>query len=286
MENGSGKIKCPNCEKEFDSSFNYCPHCGQKNTEPDPKLKHFISEFLSANFNLDSKIFHTLKSLVLRPAELSNEFIAGKRKKYITPVRLYLFISLVYFFVLSINTDNGQKIVEINDKGVVETGSSNSLISIDSIDTDSLDTIDRHIYDKLQLLKNPTGQKIFKQTIKKNISLGMFIFIPLTAFILYILFRRRIKYYIPNLIFAIHLQSLIFLWFTILNLIDLIIEITALKIAVLLFILFMIFRWIKTFYGTSTGKTLWKMTIFMAAWFSLLIIFLVVVLALSFWFIN
>ncbi len=277
------KIKCLNCEKEFNSNFNYCPYCGQKNIDPNPKLKHFISEFLSANFNVDSKIFITLKSLLLKPAWLSKEFLAGKREKYLTPVRLYLLISLVYFFVLSINNDNRQNIVEINEDGITKTG---SIITVDSINTDAFNTFDKNIYEKLHLLKTPAGQKMFKQALKNNISLGMFIFIPLTAFILFILFRRKTKFYIPNLIFAIHLQSLIFLWLTFLNLLDFVVDLTIVKVVVLLFLTFLIFKWIKAFYETSTGKTLWKMTLFLMAWFSLLLVFFVVVLVISFWFMG
>ena len=94
-------IKCLNCGQELNKSDKYCSHCGQINRENNLNFKYFVSEFLSANFNVDSKIFLTLKLLITSPATLTKEFLEGKRTKYITPVRLYLIISLVYFFVLS-----------------------------------------------------------------------------------------------------------------------------------------------------------------------------------------
>ena len=286
MEDTHEKIKCPNCENEYDNSFKYCPHCGQKNIAPDPKLRYFFSEFLSANFNLDSKIFITLKYLVLKPAVLSKEFMAGKREKYITPVRLYLFISLIYFFVLSLNTHKESNIVDINNPDVAESDSSNFAITIDDINPDTLNIFEKRLYHNIKLLEKPIGQQMFERTMKKNFSLGMFIFIPLTALILYLLFRRKTKYYIPNLIFATHLQTMIFLWFTIFILIEFVLDYTVIKVAGLIFVAYTIFRWIKAFYSTSTAKTLWKMLVFFAAWFFLLIIFMGIVLGFSFWFLE
>jgi len=280
------KIICPNCEKEFDSSFNYCPHCGQKNIDPDPKLKHFISEFLSANFNIDSKIFITLKALILKPALLSKEFLAGKREKYLTPVRLYLLISLVYFFIISIAPDDNSHIVGINDTEVVDSDSSNVVISIDSINPDTLTEFDRTIYDKVKFIETPAGKKIFMEKLKKNISWGMFIFIPLTAFIFFLLFIRKTKYYIPNLIFTLHLQSLIFLWFTIFSIIGFFFDFTILNIAELILIFYLTFLWIKSFYEISISKTIRKMFLFFCIYFIILLIFMGTVMGLSFWFIK
>lgn len=94
-------IKCLNCGQELKKSDKFCSNCGQANRANNLNFKYFGSEFLSANFNLDSKIYLTLKLLITSPATLTKAFLEGKRTKYITPVRLYLIISLVFFFVLS-----------------------------------------------------------------------------------------------------------------------------------------------------------------------------------------
>ncbi len=110
--------KCLNCQQELKKSDKFCSNCGQANRENNLNFKYFGSEFLSANFNLDSKIYLTLKLLITFPATLTKAFLEGKRTKYITPVRLYLIISLVYFFVLSFSSyeDNigGDSMIKIN----------------------------------------------------------------------------------------------------------------------------------------------------------------------------
>ena len=95
-ENRSDKKHCPNCETSFDNSFKFCPNCGQANKKLSLNFKYFVSEFLSGMFNLDSKIFRTLRLLFLRPGMLTKEFIKGRRNSYIPPVRLYLIGSLIY----------------------------------------------------------------------------------------------------------------------------------------------------------------------------------------------
>jgi len=286
------KTRCPNCEKEFDSSFNYCPHCGQKNVDPDLKLKHFLSEYLSANFNIDSKFFVTLKTLIFEPAKLTKELLAGKREKYLTPIRLYLLISLVYFFTFSLGNDNNGGIILISHPGnqvTLADSIDDALITIDNIedvDIDSLSYSEKILYTNLKLLDTPEGRLKFRQKIKKNLSLGMFILIPLTAFIFYILFRKRTKYYIPNLVFTIHLQSLIFLWFSVFSILELITDSPILKIAETAFIIFLMFKWIKSFYNTSTTVTILNLLLFSIAFLILLVLFFATIIGTSVLFLN
>lgn len=63
----SKHITCSNCKNSFESSYDYCPYCGQKNHKMNLHFKYFISEVISGMFNLDSKIFRTLSLLVLHP---------------------------------------------------------------------------------------------------------------------------------------------------------------------------------------------------------------------------
>ena len=46
---------------------------------------------------MDGKIVQTLKVLVTKPGMLTKEFLEGRRARYISPFRLYLTISVVFF---------------------------------------------------------------------------------------------------------------------------------------------------------------------------------------------
>ncbi|MFL5789460.1 MAG: DUF3667 domain-containing protein, partial [Flavisolibacter sp.] len=57
--------------------------------------KHFIYDI----FHFDGKFYDTLKHLLFRPGVISKEYVAGKRTRYLDPIRMYLFTSFFFFFV-------------------------------------------------------------------------------------------------------------------------------------------------------------------------------------------
>lgn len=158
------KIICPNCEKEFDKHFEFCPHCGQRNKKLELQLKYFFNDFLSSSFNLDSKIIRTLQLLIFYPGKLTRLFLAGKRASYVPPVRLYLIISLVYFTLLSfvgtdiakISDSENEEIHQDTTATQTATDSNDSLISeaVDSTATQQSVVIDNGNNDVVLTLNN------------------------------------------------------------------------------------------------------------------------------------
>src|SRR6188508_2088505 len=49
--------------------------------------------------HFDGSFFVTLKDLLFKPGFLSKEYMLGRRKKYLHPVRMYVFTSAVFFLV-------------------------------------------------------------------------------------------------------------------------------------------------------------------------------------------
>lgn len=82
----------------------YCTHCGQENIETKESFRHLVSHFFSDLMHYDSKLFTTLKDLLFKPGYLTNEYLAGRRANYLHPIRMYVFVSFLYFLVtLSFN---------------------------------------------------------------------------------------------------------------------------------------------------------------------------------------
>jgi len=90
--------KCLNCGAEVPKR--YCPECGQENIEPKQSFWQLTAHFLEDLTHFDGKFFKVLKSLMLRPGFLTKEYVVGRRADYINPIRMYLFISAVYFLTL------------------------------------------------------------------------------------------------------------------------------------------------------------------------------------------
>ncbi len=89
--------RCLNCGAELSGEF--CNQCGQKKVHRhDFSIKHFFGHLLHEFTHLDSnKILKTLYALVFRPGLLTAEYLAGRKGRYINPIRIYLTFSALYF---------------------------------------------------------------------------------------------------------------------------------------------------------------------------------------------
>lgn len=93
---------CYNCHHKI-GDYNYCPNCGQVNSHKQIPLKQILKELLGDVFTFDNKFFKSLWPLVGKPGHLTNEYISGRRVRYIFPLRLYVFTTFLFFFVLSLS---------------------------------------------------------------------------------------------------------------------------------------------------------------------------------------
>src|SRR5678816_4577040 len=86
---------CPNCGAALDGAF--CAQCGQKAAPLNPSLSQFIHELFHEIAHVDGKILQSVRLLFTRPGFLSREQFEGRRARYVSPIRLYLIFSVVYF---------------------------------------------------------------------------------------------------------------------------------------------------------------------------------------------
>jgi Protein of unknown function (DUF3667) len=95
----SGLTHCENCGAEL--SGQYCAQCGQAAVDYRRSFRHVIVDVLDSFLNWDSKFFATLALLILKPWQLTNEYVGGKRVRHVNPLRLYLLASIVFFFAVN-----------------------------------------------------------------------------------------------------------------------------------------------------------------------------------------
>ena len=89
---------CLNCGAELQGHF--CHNCGQENMHVKEPFWHFIAHSISHYFHFDSKFFTTIKPLLTQPGQLTLDYLAGKRARYLHPVSMYIFVSIVYFIII------------------------------------------------------------------------------------------------------------------------------------------------------------------------------------------
>src|SRR5437762_3538889 len=90
---------CENCGAELQG--HWCAQCGQPAIEYRRSFRHVVADLLNEFLNWDSKFFTSLAHLILKPWRLTNEFLAGKRVRYVNPLRLYLLASILFFFAVN-----------------------------------------------------------------------------------------------------------------------------------------------------------------------------------------
>jgi len=79
----------------------FCAQCGQAAVDYRRSFRHIIVDVLDSFLNWDSKFFATIGWLIARPWHLTNQFLAGRRVRYVHPLRLYLLVSILFFFVVN-----------------------------------------------------------------------------------------------------------------------------------------------------------------------------------------
>ncbi|HZV71954.1 MAG TPA: DUF3667 domain-containing protein [Saprospiraceae bacterium] len=97
---------CLNCGQTVEDR--YCPHCGQENLQIQDSAFHLIIHYIQDLFHYDGKFWHTLKILLLKPGQVAVEYMEGKRRSNLEPLRFYVFASTVFFllFFYFINVEN------------------------------------------------------------------------------------------------------------------------------------------------------------------------------------
>ena len=289
---------CLNCGTQLRAEDLFCSNCGQKRMErEDMSFRHLIGESFLDYFHFDSKFFRTIIPLIIRPGMLTSEYMKGKRKSYVEPFKLFLVISVIYFLLLPFSgrtrePENAGRIAltdtitkRITGKIKARNSVSFSLHGvtlgkrgIDSVKK-QIDTIGLDGYVAKNFAKESVWTRIFvKQALKIMIGTGesfvtvlehtasklIFLFIPVFAALLKLLYIRKKRLYFEHLIFSLHLHAFIFLIF-ILNLLTGLVWHVNMFI-ILLIILIYGFIALKKYYGQTFGKTLMKMVLISASY--------------------
>jgi hypothetical protein len=228
---------CLNCGTSLTDAF--CAHCGQRAGDARLSLRDLLHELAAEHFGLDTKVARTLGTLVRYPGRLTIAFIAGRRVRYLPPLRLYLSLSVLFFlasaFARSIGgSDTNRAAVRISPSGSTHAAapadSSSVATTLDSLgfgadsakfDRVSVDTTRGNafgLFIKRRLNQRVAYVRTHKTEAKQHISEAfrhdlpdaLFLLVPGLALALSMLYYRRHRYYTEHLVFALHFQSFSF----------------------------------------------------------------------------
>jgi hypothetical protein len=234
--------RCGNCDTALPNGTNYCPSCGQENHTHKLPVRHFVVEWLAGMFNFDTKLLHTLRDLFWPPGKVIREFNANKRVRYVHPLRIYLFTSLLFFLYLAastakLNEDAGPVVVVGNSEPQEANGlqlqldngstiADSALVALSARSSLTNTVLDSTLQANgapptllnrtfmrlaLNLSGNSLRKEAFVQQLFTSFSKVLFVLVPLFAAFLMALFWRTARFYTEHLVFALYFHTALFL---------------------------------------------------------------------------
>ncbi len=97
--------RCLNCGEPVTKRF--CPECGQETAHRIVPLRDLIHEVINEFFSFDTRLLQSLRLLLTQPGFLAAEYVAGRRARYLSPLRLYLILSALAVWLSSRTGDQG-----------------------------------------------------------------------------------------------------------------------------------------------------------------------------------
>lgn len=236
---------CPNCYKAIQAHDQFCANCGQSTKDLKRPALALFKEFVSLELGWDAKLWSTLRRLIFRPGALTLELMEGRRRGQVPPVRLYLFISVVYFLLLNFSLHRefdrigrerfGSDRQLLQDADTLQIGAirlsvqqANEVRGLTDAQLDSMvvasgktpTALDRALMRRAGRFSELRGIEQMLATIVQNISYLLFLLMPLMGVLFWLFFRRWRPWYIDHLFMAIHLHCFFFLLLTLLNAVD------------------------------------------------------------------
>lgn len=90
-------LSCRNCGHVLRPDDHYCAQCGQDTHAEPPSFLEFVHEFSHHYVAVEGALWKTLWLLLVRPGQLTLEYLAGRKNRYVWPLRLFLTLSFVFF---------------------------------------------------------------------------------------------------------------------------------------------------------------------------------------------
>lgn len=290
-------VNCANCAVRL--SGHYCSNCGQKGAHPELSLRHFLAEVTEDLTHADSRLWQTLGALISKPGYLTAEFLAGRRTRYLPPVRLYLVTSVLFFLLAAIsnNPSNPQRTAADVAKTNAEvaraqaayhkaTGRELLIIGTDpnaagvtrqerlanctkveeqARKSGRLAAATLTVIHKACVSSAEDNGQALGEAFLHNLPKALFVTLPVMAALMKLLYWRPRRYYVEHLLFLVHNYAFTFLWFAVIILLGWIV--TSDNISTLLgtflglYLPYYYFRGMRRLYPEGVGRTLGKFTV-------------------------
>lgn len=240
----------------------FCSRCGQEARSLEVSLLGVVAQTLDDLFSLDSRAWRTVRRLITRPGFLTIEYWNGRRARYVPPMRLYLLLSFFCFLVLipvnrveMLRMDGGgDGIIQLGIQGGDEAEMAEIIAEVEQ-QAQETGGFGGWLLARVAvpvLRDVPAAEAAFARRLPAI----AFVLMPVLAFELMALFRRRVRYFVEHLIVALHLQSFFFVVLTVTTLLGLLVGETAAELLLMATVVVYGYRALRTVYWEQSRLAL------------------------------
>jgi hypothetical protein len=272
---------CDNCGAGI--SGRYCGNCGQRLEPPVHSLWHFLAVAMEDVTHADSRLWSTLWALIFKPGYLTHEFLAGRRARYLPPVRLYLVLSVMFFLLSALLHSKPEALqVSTNENGVPKAARVVPLKDTDLAAGPAQpgETEEQRATRECGMMGfgGSWGEKLrpamqraclnvradharsLIASMRHNLPRAMFVFLPLLAGLMMLMYWKPRHYYVEHLLLLVHNHAFVFLTVPLAWIVAALLPPLAIwvNLALFLYIVWYLYRSMRTVYGQGRWLTIGK----------------------------
>jgi hypothetical protein len=172
----------------------------------DLTLSQFLHETTHELTHWDGKIPSTLKTLFLNPGRLTLDFFAGRRARWLAPLRLYLICSIAYFvsepFVEAVTHRNAREMAKITI-----TNPDGTTVLTPEMRKELAEGWPARFFGVDRLERAAANQAQLNREIDAILPKAMFLMLPVFALLSSLVWRRKMPRFPAHLYLALHLHA-------------------------------------------------------------------------------
>jgi hypothetical protein len=189
----------------------YCAACGQRNTPPNPTLRDFADEWFNEILHWDGKLPSTLKALMTKPGLLTVDFLNGRRARWLSPLRLYLICSVVYFLTAPLlERVTGFKQDMVAEIKVSGDSAERAMLTDSLIFVNDPEVRENPVFRAIGIERSwyvVQHPEVLQDAYAKAIPKAMFVLLPFFALLTMVAWRKNGMRYPAHLTFAFHVHA-------------------------------------------------------------------------------
>ncbi len=186
--------RCQNCQTTM--GIHYCANCGEKRYSKNSlTLLHLFRQLFISVTDVDGKLVTSLRLLILRPGQLTMDYVKGIRNNRLNPFQVFLLANICYFFFISFSSSNTFTTpleIHLSANNFIHKQIANDLV-------------------EQALLKSGESKTSYSDSFNQQIEIQskslIILMVPIFALFVYICFLKHSYLGVKSLVFSTHFLS-------------------------------------------------------------------------------